>query len=77
MKLNPCLLNELNPLLVAEAGQFMHWGSTLPSRIGNEQQRNIENNVQKAHTLVLMLNNKVNFILSLLGNLRVSPNVWK
>lgn len=55
----------------------MHWGSTFPSRIENEQQRNIENNIKDAHSLVLMLNNKVNFILSLLGNVRVSPNVWK
>lgn len=51
--------------------------STYPSRIGNEQPRSIKNNVRKAEDLGLMLNNEANWILSLLGNVRVRPNDWK
>lgn len=55
----------------------MHRGSTYPSRIGNEQLRSMKNNVKKEQDLGLMLNNKVNWILSQLGNAGVHPNDWK
>lgn len=55
----------------------MHGGSTYTSSTGNEQLRSVKNNAKRVQDLGLMLNNKVNWILSQLGNVRVRPNDWK